>query len=417
MNPITRREVSGALATVGTMALTGCASPFDDASAGVGIDHGDWPMAGHDSHNTGFNPDASPITARPAVAWRSEFTVGDVPSGLALLPRPAVVEDAVYVGGRTLTAHALDDGAVDWERDVSAPVFGAAGDGEQLYLPTWTEYGDAALAAFDASSGERQWRVGSDWSYAGPPVVRDGAAFLPTKDALVAVAADGTRRWSLPMHNRLAARPAITTDGLYHLTRDREVAKYPTGGNPPSATWTADSRWGVLAAPAVSDDGIFVGESITWPPQESENDAQVTALDADGSERWAETVGARTASPAVADGVVYALAGYQQEEVRRGDYAEIRRDGVVRAFDAADGTERWRQAYEGYGNALVDPVVAGDVCYVALNDTVEDRHRRVARQDGTERWEMEFPEAVYHLAAVGETLLAAVADGTVRALR
>lgn len=162
---------------------------------------------------------------------------------------------------------------------------------------------------------------------------------------------------------------------------------------------------------------MFVGESITPYPAEPRNDARLRCYDTDGTVQWSRVIGARCASPAVADGVVYALTGVHREVVDRGSHVEMRRDGVLRAFDAETDEPRWSRTYEGFGNALADPVVADGVCYAALHDGIDGESRLVAvGADGTERWRHSPSSRAYHLAVVGGTLLATLAEGTVVAL-
>ncbi len=380
-----------------------------------------WPLVGQNSRNTGFNPNASPPTSSPTVAWRVSFDDGDVTAGYGLFPRPAVADGEVYLGGRELTAFDLRDGSASWRRNAEKPVLGAAVDDERIYCQSWADNTSAELAAFDVSSGEEVWRTGGSWEYLSPPVVRDETVVVSTWNSLVTVDEDGTERWSKTLGNNLTVVPTIAGDHVYQLDDSRRLGKYPLSGDllggSPDATWTADNRRSVSEAPAVSDGSVYVGEFISWYPDEDRNDARVVSFGTDGTERWSREVGAMAASPAVADGTVYALTGVHQEIVNQGGYVEMRRDGVVRAFDADDGTERWKLTYPDFGNWRIAPVVADGVCYVALRDDVSDDQKLVAVRDGTELWSRPLPAPAYHLAAVGDTLLASLADGNVLALR
>lgn len=421
-----RRSLLGALAAAGAGGLAGC-SYFDSPSPPVEsrLDSADWLLAGHDTHQTGHNPAAAGVPDDPTEQWRIDFGLDGATGGDALEPRPVVVGDRVYLGGRRLSAHHRSDGTTDWEHDVNETLFSAVTDGDALYVPGWADFDSASLYAFDRDDGSRRWRVGGDWSYVGPPVVASDAVYAPTQSTLTVVGTDGEVRWRRPVDVNPAVRPAVTEDAVYHLADGRQLGSYrrtpgvttATVGSWPRPRWTGDEQYAVLAAPAVVDGRAYAGESITPYPAEPRNDARLRCHDTDGTVQWSRVIGARCASPAVADGVVCALTGVHREVVDRGSHVEMRRDGVLRAFDAGTGEPRWSRTYEGFGNALADPVVADGVCYAALHDGVAEESRLVAvGADGTERWRRSPSSRAYHLAVVGGTLLVTLAEGTVVAL-
>lgn len=256
----------------------------------------------------------------------------------------------------------------------------------------------------------------------GPPVVAGGVVYAPSRSTLTVVGTDGEVRWRRPVDPNPAVGPAVTSEAVYHLADGRRVGSYhPTPGlvagaigARPGSRWTGVEQYAVLASPAVADGRAYVGESITPYPAEPRNDARLRCYDADGTMQWSRVVGARCASPAVADGIVYALTGVHQAVVDRDSHVEMRRDGVLRAFDAGTGEPRWSRTYRGFGNALADPVVADGVCYVVLHDDVDEEASLVAVDaDGAERWRRPLSSRAYHLAVVGGTLLVTLFGGEV----
>lgn len=167
-----RRSLLGALVAAGASGLSGCSSL--DPPVDPGLDSPDWSLAGHDTHQTGHNPAATGVPDDPTERWRIDFDLGGATGGDALAPRPVVVGDRVYLGGRRLSAHRCSDGATVWSRDVGQTLFSAAAAGDALYVPGWTEYGSAALYAFDRADETQRWRAraanGRTWARPSSPV-------------------------------------------------------------------------------------------------------------------------------------------------------------------------------------------------------------------------------------------------------
>ncbi len=119
---------------------------------------------------------------------------------------------------------------------------------------------------------------------------------------------------------------------------------------------------GKISTPALADGTVYVGN---FSPA-------ITAVDADdGTLEWRTEVPRDEAGRflarrlAVADGAVYAGA-----------------NGDFRAFEAADGTERWRVAVGERPAVQSPPVVGADAVFLSLGDSL----RAFAPADGTERW-------------------------------
>jgi outer membrane protein assembly factor BamB len=159
-------------------------------------------------------------------------------------------------------------------------------------------------------------------------------------------------------------------------------------------------RQRLTAAPVVASGRVFAMDS----------DGRITALDANaGGQVWrAETRGKDDRSTnvggglAVADGVLYAATG--------------RADLI--AFDAATGTERWRQALATPARSA--PTVASGRIFVAL---IDDSLVAFAQTDGKKLWSHQAPAAETSMLGLPAPLyveglvVGGFSSGELRALR
>jgi outer membrane protein assembly factor BamB len=135
--------------------------------------------------------------------------------------------------------------------------------------------------------------------------------------------------------------PVVDGEVVYLASTDNSVVAL--------SVWTGEVLWRVesdndLATPAVADGLVFVGGY------------DLAALDAaTGQERWSfATPGGVWGSPAVVDGVVYAVSN--------GSIEESPVTGHVFAIEAVDGDLIWEAVVPGDLNA--SPAVAGGMVYV-----------------------------------------------------
>jgi outer membrane protein assembly factor BamB len=244
--------------------------------------------------------------------------------------------------------------------------------------------GDGRLHVLEAATGEvvSAAAVGSDRSFA--PLVHDGVLVVAGDPRTVAVDADtGEELWSFQTGRGAAAPAAAAGDTVYVVTYPGDdVPRYVTA----LALETGEVRWQVaseyarLTAPVVDGDRVYVpssdegvaaldpvtGEQL-WttsvrphddelPPAVADGTLFVpggwtmTAIDADGSERWQrEFDQATTTAPTVVDGVVY-----------------VARHEHVTALDTGDGTVRWDRTLDA--GAAEPLTVAGGRVVVATGD-------------------------------------------------
>jgi outer membrane protein assembly factor BamB len=260
---------------------------------------------------------------------------------------PAVVDGIVYAGaGGHL--HALD--ARTGEERWRVP----AGDGIGYASPVviaGVVYAGAGrsgagaqgdLAALEAASGRERWRrpgVG------GSPAAVNGVLYVNAGIAVVAVeAATGAERWRIEPGGYLGETPAVGDDVVYisgWYPSFIAAVETATGAE----RWRLElSEW-IRTSPALAAATVYHhGNDDVGAP------VHLYALDAaSGVVNWRVPSGrvADAASPAVADGVVYAGGGEH-----------------LHALDAASGRERWR-----FPLAVTSaPVVVGGVVYVGGRD-------------------------------------------------
>jgi outer membrane protein assembly factor BamB len=151
--------------------------------------------------------------------------------------------------------------------------------------------------------------------------------------------------------------PTVTDDLLFVATPDGTYALTPDG----TIEWSTSEGASSGFVPTATDDRVFVV-----------GDGDLTTLTHDGSVEWTIPLGDDPlAAPAADESTVYL-------PLPRGDNA------TLVAFDAADGTSRWRRS------VTIDrgspPVVAGETVYTA-SELVQGGVTAVSTADGNSRWE------------------------------
>ena len=332
---------------------------------------GSVPMFRGNSAHTGEMPGPGPDPALGIVErWRF-VTEGGVSSS------PAVADGVVYVRSNDRNLFALDaiNGSERWRfaTGSSTGTSPAVVDGV-VYVGS----DDRNLYALDAESGVERWRfaVGFPrghkvWS---SPTVADGMVYVGSSDDNVYAldAVSGSERWRFATGSWVESSPAVVDGVVYVGSRDGNV--YALDAVSGSERWRFATDGGVSSSPAVVDGVVYVGS----------DDHNVYALDAQsGSEQWRFATGGiyvGDTSPAVADGVVYYIA--------MGEYA-----GNLYALDVASGTERWRIETE---NESATPVLADEVVYLGSYYSLLALDAR----SGEERWRFETDNDVSSSPAV-----------------
>jgi outer membrane protein assembly factor BamB len=213
----------------------------------------------------------------------------------------------------------------------------------------------------------------------GPPAVGDGRAYLPLG---AYDQPDGSQLWSMSFPAQFER--LVLGDGLAYLTAevDGERRLYALSADTGEVEWATASPEGVLAGgtPALADAVVYTTVKLG---EADEAPLRVAAFDArSGDHRWTARAGEHvTGAVAVANGSVFVCDTTAER---------------LYAFDAADGSVRWRSDREGFGA----PVVGGDTVFV--RSVSDGSLRAFATADGSSRWRRRL----------GDVASVAVADGT-----
>lgn len=262
-------------------------------------------------------------------------------------PAPAVSGGRVLVAAdrgetNTLFAFQAATGKRLWQS-----LIGGLGGGE---MPAPTVAGATvfihreALIALDARSGDVRWSEPID-CFVCDPAVAAGLVVSVDANALEArsastgdlrwrVDAAGTEFFSAALSGGRAFAPAMDLPS----SGNRQQSVYAFSLTDGSRIWRADvglSRYIPDAYAAVAAGRVF------YPSP----DGSLYALSADdGAEIWSTPIGVTTATPAVANGIVYITAGKE-----------------VLAIDATSGTTLWSSAI---GDSSSTPTVVNGTLYV-----------------------------------------------------
>ncbi|WP_168216229.1 outer membrane protein assembly factor BamB family protein [Halorussus halobius] len=429
--PVSRRALlAGAAAGAlgGTVAFGASTLKRAPDSVSTWVDSSDWPLVHHDTHNTGFNSHADGPAGDPDVRWSVEQFAPENPfRGYLNLPTPAVVGDAVYVGGSSASARRVGDGRERWSvgGDSDRTFHGVAFADGTVFLSTRRPDG-AGVAAFDAT-GQRRWQRDVELRRAGPPLVAGTTVYVPGYDYLVALdRSSGTKRWRLETESQSVGHPVVTDARLYTpmgwqglLARDRRTSlSGALLGDPPAVQWRYEPDERAYPSPALGGGRVFVPVSEAWYPSDAEGLGALAALDTDGTRRWTHSGGTFGTSPVVADGTVYYKCGANAETIDMGEYVQSQSDARVTAHDAADGRVRWTRWFSDLGDWQIEPVADDERLYVPLHDDVGERSALVALDaaTGETRWRRTLDAPAYHLSLAGGTLYVSTTDGTLLAL-
>ncbi|MFC4550161.1 MULTISPECIES: PQQ-binding-like beta-propeller repeat protein [Halorussus] len=360
------------------------------------------------------------ISGESAARWRADVTAGT--------RTDATVADGVaYVVDfeGVLRAFDAESGEVKWKhaptgyegpmsyRPVVADGTVYYGVGERAESP-WTMY------AFDAETGDKRWRTRVA-DGVGRPAVAGGAVYFANEDAAETDSAvtaldakTGERRWvyrSSPDEERIddvITGSVVAMDGAVYVPTENCV--WILDGETGERRATVGESTSALAA---ADSTLYVGESA--------GDGALVARSADGTERWRAPLSDDSNavdSLVAADGAVYAVGVYDAGQSIGG--SEAGSDGELLAYDAADGSKRWRfdladdlPHFMRTGQSVSAPAVAGGSVYVASDDR---RIYALDAADGSETARYETFGCLYGTPAVDDTgVYVGDADGRVYA--
>lgn len=326
-----RRRFLAAVGAVGTASFAGCSTrSYDDAADAAG-EVTDWPTDGHDVANTGYAPDAAPVTD-PVEAWRTEIAMASGP--------PVVADGRVYVpAGDSLLVLDADSGDELWraENGHRGATFWASptvSDGV-VYIGD----GDAQVRAFDAETGDRLWRFETERGvYAAPTLAHHQLVFGTSSERVYSLDPEtGEERWHRDVFGDVMARVAVRPPSILVTTAAGEVYSLSLHGE---GLWRRRLPDRIDCPPTVVGDAAYVGC----------NDGKIYALRTNrgGRTDWTADVGGFPKGMAVARDTVYVGGRH------------------LHALDAESGGKRWYvRAGDHVGGV---PAVVDDTVYVGASD-------------------------------------------------
>ena len=267
---------------------------------------------------------------------------------------PVVAEDGVYVGDRNGVVRAIDKetGRERWRVDVDQVVTGAVGVGGDLVL-VGSEQGN--VHALDRETGEKRWETNVSSQILAAPASNGEVVVVQTQDGKIygLDGADGERIWlvdvSLPLltvHG--SAKPTVVDDIVYVGLDNGKAAAYRM------------------------EDGISLWEVRVGIP-EGKNDLE-RMVDIDGAllhhngniYAAAYQSGLMAINPEAGRGLWF-QEGSSKNSLGAwgGTLVTTLEDGIVKAFNASDGTLLW-ETEEFKNREPNTPALTSD--YVAFAD-------------------------------------------------
>lgn len=355
-------------------------------------DGADWPQARHDAGRTGFNPSATGPRTDVGPDWVTRVGSGGVGE-----VSPTVVGGTVYVGNNDGELYAFDaeSGNREWRTEVGPHVRSAAAVGtDHVYVVVeGEEFGGDEVVAVERSSGEVDWRYTPDhpdtpaaW-LRGQPVVANGHVYVagnvggPNLDPTGVVT---------------ALDPASgETDWRRELTDDfeQDIATTPAVANGQvyvfNHPYAEEGRNGTLYALDAASGDVTWNTSVAplgWTVLATDDRVYVAGRDTYAVDATSGTVlrsygtdSPLFTPPAVANGTLYYPAGV--------DYAADRPDPTaVAAMDTATGEEVWRTQV---GWVETPPAVSSELVVVG---TIDGELYALDRSDGSVVWQYTVDE-------------------------
>lgn len=271
---------------------------------------------------------------------------------------PAVTDGSVYIASENQNVYALDvdDGTEQWTFETSHQISSSpvVADGT-VYIGDGA-FTDGLLYAIDASDGTELWSFEPDSPVTTKPAVDDGTVYVGARSVYAVDAVDGTEQWKfgtgagagVPLtvsNNTVYCADGNDGGKLFALDKSDGTEKW-IFGKTGSLGSSPRNRTAEFTRPTVANNTVYVGSKNTQ--SNSNRDENLYAVNAeDGTEQWSTQISSSEvrASPAVADGTVYAGGT----------------TGNLVALDASDGSEHWTF---DLGGLYSSPTVADSTVYV-----------------------------------------------------
>jgi outer membrane protein assembly factor BamB len=339
----------------------------------------DWPMFHHDPAHSGTTT-SSPV--KPVQLWN--YTNGhSAQQSYGFESSPAVVNGKVYVAypwDGIVFAFDAFSGTKMWNFTTGGRIYSSPAVSENI---VYIGSGDNNVYALDASTGDQIWNYTTGSVVGSSPTVVNKIVYIGSSDHNVYAlnASDGRKIWNFTTQDDVVSSPAVTNGVVYvgDFSYYSEGAFYALNASTGTKIWSSITDGAMISSPTVSNGMVYVGsvggylyafDAISgyqvW------NFSTYTPRIYAGGYYWGIT-----STPAVADGVVYAISTWHANTfalnastgekiwfVDGGGFSSPAvADGVVyidsRALNASDGALIWGFPTEGVNSspALVDGVL------------------------------------------------------------
>jgi outer membrane protein assembly factor BamB len=191
------------------------------------------------------------------------------------------------------------------------------------------------------------------------PAAGDGLVFVPQADGLAALAADGSRRWQLPVAGGFSAPLLWKAGWLVAAANNGDVLCLRASDG--HIVWTARVTSPVHGRPALTADRVYV----------SLEDGRVVSHDlATGAVIWEQTLGGTPGPVLALDDRIFVGSA----------------DKFFYCLDANEGKRKWR--WRMGAGIIGEPVLDHQhVYFVALDNVLRALHR----WNGSQRWKQGVP--------------------------
>jgi outer membrane protein assembly factor BamB len=290
-------------------------------------------------------------TLRVVPAWSAN--VGGTRKPLRLGLDLAVVGDRVYAAGRggEVAAFDLSSGHKQWERKTRAPLAGGPGADADLVV---TGSSDGDVVALAAADGKILWRVNIAGEVISGPAVSPRIVVVRSVDGKLhgLSPADGHELWQMQeqvprLSLRGTSRPEIVGDVAICGYDDGKVIA--TNLNDGSSAWST-----MISPPQGSNDLARLNDVDATPRNEGDNvfvaqfQGKVAMLALDTGQIW----------------WAHDMSSYRGMTIDGDDIYISTADGQVVGMHGRTGEEFWRQKVLMY-RGLSEPVVSGNAVVVA----------------------------------------------------
>jgi eukaryotic-like serine/threonine-protein kinase len=287
----------------------------------------------------------------------------------------------------------------------------------KVYLSTSDTGDGGALVALDERTGVEQWRVPTEDSQGGSPVIDEGLVFIQSNnskdEALYALDAQtGEERWTAKVSpegmtdddyfQSSTAAPSVRNGVVYAASGYGDLVAYTAAKG--EVLWRFHVSQATYGTPVIFENTVFVSSfEVIGPPDTLERpptQGNLYAVDtATGQERWSLPISSSDAQPAISDGVLY-ITGM-----------DVAGDSIY-ALNAVNGDTIWRLREPDHH--FTNVVAGGEVIYAS---TYEGKVFALNSGDGSVLWQVDTRKAVLgDPIGTNDSVVVSSADGAIFAL-